>query len=248
MRSFLAILLLCSPAFGLPPHPLAPTGTAYFLPAAANTDGAYGAHFRTRVYIRSDGSNAPLLVVAATPAGFLSTTLSVVNTYTSENFLEDVFHYSGGAALSISRIGGLGPFALRAEVYSDGPSGVTTTPIPTLSLADVVASAAAPVTDTLSISLGVFADSQNRLNVGCANLDSSPVVVNARLYTFGGLLPWSFNFALQPGEWYQTSVSTAAIEAGSSVYFLSSGSPSAVVFCYAVLRSKGAAWPSSCSE
>jgi hypothetical protein len=106
MRHFQVILLtlmlaLVETAVAAPAIPAdVASNPVYYLPAVANTVGLDGAQFRTRVFIYSTNSQEITLnIVASTPDGFLtSAPLSFVYLYSSDNILEDLFQYTGGAA------------------------------------------------------------------------------------------------------------------------------------------------------
>ncbi len=235
-----------------PPIPEATANPVFYLPAAANTAGLYGAQFRTRVFIAAGNDGAiNVSVVAATPNGLLMTALiPLVYSYSSDNILEDLFQYTGGAALGFTLgPGNPGTFLVRAEVYTDGPFGEVSTQVPLLMSNDIVFPPP-QYSYTHFLSIGLRSDSGHRLNVGCSNFGSHPVSVEVDIYPAdpaennAGF--WTHTFSLLPGQWLQTPVDKAANPAqpGPPVFSLGTASFYATytetetvplpIFCYVV--------------
>ena len=244
-----------------------PAQTVVYLPGAANTAGLGGAQFRTRVFILAYGSRTPVIVnvSAATPGGLLTPASVVIPddslSYSSENILDDLFHYAGGAALSFTvdpSSRGLG-LVVRAEVYTDGPFGEMSTPVPVLTSADSVPPPWNPIFTSLtseqnlvSQSIGVRSDSGHRMNVACSNFSPNTVIVDAGIYSTGSVMEpsaqnWYHNFSLSPGQWSQVAVDSTGTPDGIGLPVFSNGivrfyafAPPGVanigpVFCYAVI-------------
>lgn len=218
LRVFPAALMIGIATFAAaePPIPEATANPVFYLPAAANTAGLFGAQFRTRVFIAAGNlGGINVSVVAATPSGLLMTALiPLIYNYTSENILEDLFHYSGGAALSFTLgPGNPGTFLVRAEVYTDGPFGEVSTQVPLLTSNGIVFPPPQNSYTTF-LSIGLRSDSGHRLNVGCSNFGSDPASVGVDIYpadpaeSNAGF--WTHTFSLLPGQWLQTSVDKAA--------------------------------------
>ena len=234
-------------------------GSVVYLPAAANNVGLFGSQFRTRVSIFVSSPARPIIlnVAAATPAGLLPPTSVVIpdyaGSYSSENILEDLFHYAGAAALSftLDPLSSPATFIVRAEVYTDGPCGEMSTSVPVLTSEYAIPP---PVNPTFgqyntSQSIGVRSDSEHRVNVACSNFSSNPVSVDAYIYT-GSVLEGYHRFPLSPGQWSQAAVDRTWTPDGSGPPVLSDGIvrfsafpaqglPVAAnigpVFCYAVV-------------
>lgn len=227
-----------------PPTPADTASQTVYLPAAVNTAGLFGAHFRTRVFIRLDNfSPIDLAVVAVTPNGFLTATLSPSHDYASDNILDDLFHYTGGAALSFTLASdsiNRGTFVMRAEVYTDGPLGEVSTQLPLLTAENVVVSQPDPER-ALSVSVGLRSDSGHRLNVGCSNFGQDAASVSAILYSPVDGSFWAYTFSLLPGQWSQTVVDNTSMPPPARLYFISSDTVTNTVtlpiFCYAVIVS-----------
>ena len=235
-----------------PPLPAQPV---IYLPGAANTAGLGGSQFRTRVFIFAYGASTPVIVnvSAATPGGLLTPASVVIPddslSYSSENILDDLFHYTGGAALSFTVDPSSGGLALivRAEVYTDGPFGEMSTPVPVLTSGDAVPPAYNPVFGqyNISLSIGMRSDSAHRMNVACSNFGPSAVSVDAYLYSTGGVLEWNHEFPLSPGQWSQTAVDSTGTPDGTGLPVFSNGVAHfyaypaqgnvGPVFCYAVI-------------
>lgn len=237
-----------------PPLPAQP---AVYLPGAANTAGLGGAQFRTRVFIFAYGSQTPVVVnvLAATPGGLLTpASVGIPDdslSYSSENILADLFHYTGGAALRFTVDPSSGGLALivRAEVYTDGPFGEMSTPVPVLTSGDAVPPAYNPVFGqyNISLSIGTRSDSAHRMNVACSNFGPNSVSVDAYIYSTGGVLEWNHEFTLSPGQWSQAAVDGTGTPDGTGspvfsngvahFYAYSSQGVASIepVFCYAVI-------------
>jgi len=216
------------------------SGSTVYLPSAANAAGLNGAQFRTRLFITNNNQGPiGLTVVAATSGGFLQTTLSRVNqAYVLENVLEDLFHYAGGAALSFTLTPDSIPdavVAMRAEVYTDGPLGEYSTPLPLLTSESIVTG--------FSQSIGIRTDSGHRLNVGCSNFGQDAASIQAELFQGEGSASLYY-FQLMPGQWMQTAVDPASLTSSQVPGVFNFGRTDAVsttttlpVFCFAVIVS-----------
>ena len=236
-------LISCFPHLeAIQPTPLVAATNSYVLASSANVPGQFGATFKTRVVLVNPNPSAMRIQIsAATPSGPLPpqvVDLAPGEVRVSTNLLDDVFQYTGGAALLFqtdpNSIDSLAPFLLTAEVYVEGTSGRFSTPLQLLGPADRVASSE----DVgFSLSPGVVIDANNRANIGCANFDASPAVITATL-TAGATTLWSHAFSLQSQQWQQISVGLSGAPSGSTVSFRSSG-PTQSLYCYAVNVNNG---------
>jgi len=166
--------------------PLSVVDTSYTFPSSANTQGI-GAYFKTRmVFVNPSSSPMTVNALLSTPSGPVgpqAITLAAGQTKVYENFLSDVFGYTGGAAIRVAESTGNRFFIATGEVYADGPNGRYSTAIFGLSTDDRVASVSE---SGLSLSVGLRVDAANRANFGCANADGSSVSVQADFYTSAG--------------------------------------------------------------
>lgn len=152
-------------------------------PAAASVVGAFGAIFRTRVTIMNP--NPTTLAVGArlaTPdqAAFADRrTIGLLpfQTVAYDDFLAEVFGYTGGAAIQLD---GVGLFA-SAEVYVDVPAGRYSTSLPAFTLASPKLYSTRASSSLFGVVTGLRNDGQAfRSNVGCANLTPYAATVSIR--------------------------------------------------------------------
>jgi hypothetical protein len=190
---FLAVALLLPSAVTLAedrvPRARSPLGivdTGYVFPSSANVQGI-GAYFKTRMVLVNPTPNPMtidmLLSTPGGPVGPQAVNLAPSETRVYENFLSDVFGYVGGAGIRLWESTNTRPFLASGEVYADNPGGRYGTSIWAMSIDDRVASVAE---SGLSLSPGLRVNAANRSNYGCANMDGSPVSVQADFYTSAG--------------------------------------------------------------
>lgn len=163
--------------------PLGVVDDTYLFPSSANVQGI-GAYFKTRMVLVNPTPNPmTITVLLSTPAGSVgpqSVNLASSETRVYENFLSDVFGYTGGAGIRLSESSGSRPFVASAEVYAEGANGRFSTAVFGMSGDDRVAKVSE---SGLSLSAGLRVNAANRANFGCANSDNSPVSVQADFYT-----------------------------------------------------------------
>lgn len=218
-------------------------GSGYVFPSSANVQGV-GAYFRTRMVLTNPtGSAITVLSKLSTPAGFSvekSIALDSFQTRVYENFLAEVFEYTGGGGVNLVELGaatgGLGrPFLAVAEVYADTAAGRYSTPVTGLSPDDRVVR---PVVEAgFSMATGLRANTANRANFGCSNADSVAVTVRAEIYTSNSPTIGSptavEEFSLPAGGWGQKAVPVQD-ELIRILYKVSSGGGELGVYCYGV--------------
>lgn len=201
--AFLLALLLV-----VPQPARAALASRYVFPSVANAVGLNGAEFRTAIRIYSPYNlSMTLLMRLATPDGPSQTRevlLAAGSVYSSDNVLEEVFEYEGGAALEITESTASLPFAVTAYVYTDGPTGRVSTPLRSLPTADRL-----PEFPGWALVLGLSSDAQHRASFGCVNLDRTPakVLVNALSTGTGFGDPQIVFLDLPPGSWQQVPIS-----------------------------------------
>ena len=109
-------------------------GTAYIVPTMANTKGRFGAHFKTKVVLSNPTAhNYDVQMILCGPSGMVDRQFVNVtaNSYTEwDNFLEEVFQYTGNGGVLFSAIDPSGNtdgdryrFYISAVVYNDSPQG-----------------------------------------------------------------------------------------------------------------------------
>jgi hypothetical protein len=218
-------------------------GSGYVFPSTANTQGA-GAYFRTRVVLTNPtGSVLTLLARLSTSGGFSAErtiALGSFQTRVYENFLSEVFDFTGGGGLNLVEQGasmGLPgrPFLAVAEVYAETVEGRYSTPVTGLSLDDMVVRPA--IEKGYSMVTGLRANATNRANFGCSNADAVPVTVRAEVYTSNtpeiGSPAAVEEFSLPAGGWGQKAVPVQSEEI-RILYMISSGGGALGTYCYGV--------------
>jgi hypothetical protein len=185
------------------------TSAHLLIPTAANNPGQFGAVFKTRVSIvnvtnRTYTINATLY---RSGSGTIvrQITMGSQQARNYNNFLQDVFSYSGAAGVELDAVappGGsdLNQFAVFAEVYNDGANGVYKTVVNIADPSDGLS-----LTDP-SITPGIFVDGSARTNVGCLNTATTQAIVNVDVYSSsGGLLTTHF-LTVPAGGWAQNGI------------------------------------------
>lgn len=210
----LGICLLSTGVLAVEPQSPGPQGLAassYFFPAAANNTGSFGAVFKTRLVLTNPGtSSIGITATLSTPTGSPGTrtiTLGPAETRVYANFLQDVFEYAGGAGFQLAESTRSRPFYAVGEVYAENAGGRFGTPLAGMSAEDRVVNVASGETG-FSTATGLFVDGSNRANFGCANMDATPVVVRADIYseTSGDTPVAKVELNLLSNGWQQQSV------------------------------------------
>ncbi len=190
LKLTLAALLAISPSLvvAVEPstHALQRIGHAgYAFPSAANTQGAYGAYFKTKLVLTNPTlSELTIDIYLATPAGSLrawNTKIAAATTLQWDNFLEGLGGYYGGAGFLLIERTQSKAFYASAEVYAENANGKFTTPLVGMSTADSVVNTAKGDTGW-SMVQGLQVNSSNRANFGCANFSNYTARVQADLY------------------------------------------------------------------
>ena len=217
-----AIALLTMPAFARDIRTETFASDFQTVPVMANTTGAGGVVFRTLVSILNPTPAAfPIDVTLFDSAGAQQEaviTLAAGESKTFTNFLNDVFDYSGGGAVTFRSANADQRFIISAEIWTD--DGRYGTDIPALEFAG---------TDSPSFSPGIAVGSLSRTNVGCLNQASTENLVTATVLDANGLAIGSVQLRLPANAWGQTRVNT--IVNGGYVRF----TPSDSAVCYAVV-------------
>ena len=193
------------------------------VPVMANTIGAGGAVFETYVALLNPGPSAlPVTVslfdaVGARHDAIIELGAGELKTF--DNFLDSVFHFTGGGAVTFRSADSSKRFIVSAEVWTD--DGRYGTSIPALEFAG---------TDSPSFAPGVTVSTNTRTNIGCFNQSGAPNTVTASILdATGHLTLGTVTFNLAANAWSQTAVSTIVNE--GYVRF----TPSDAAVCYAVV-------------
>jgi len=198
------------------------------IPVMGNVPGANNAVFQTYVAILNPTSQAFSITAALfDPNGTkreaqINLAAGEMKIYT--NFLDAVFQYQGGGAVtfrSADSAGGLrnNRFIVSTEVRTSGTS--YSTPVPTV---DFEASS------SRSYAAGISTDSTERTNIGCFNRADVANTVTAKIFDKSGATQvGTVTLNLAANAWGQTSVS--AVVSNGYVQF----DPTEAAACYAVV-------------
>ena len=193
------------------------------VPVMANLTGAGGAVFETYVALLNPTSTAfPVTVSLFDNAGVKHDAiieLGAGEQKTFDNFLDAVFHFTGGGAVTFRSADSSKRFVISTEVWTAGGHYGTT--IPALEFAG---------TDSRSYAPGVTVSASTRTNVGCFNQSGSANNVTAAVLDATGTLTLgTVTLDLAANAWTQTAVNT--IVNGGYIRF----DPSDAAVCYAVV-------------
>ncbi|MEW5977783.1 MAG: hypothetical protein AB1898_18470 [Acidobacteriota bacterium] len=238
MRKLLLVIVgllsLGAAGSGLKPPRNAVSGASPIItiPVMANTPGALGGIFKTKVVIFNPTLfSYPIEVSLYSTGGLVAKktiqmTAGQIRNY--ENFLEEVFTFGGAGTVnfdSLSLAGGSTNFSFfaSAEVYIESPNGRFTTVVSSGPPLDPVSPS------TSAYSMGITVNSNTRTNIGCFNTSFSTNVINAELYDSSGKLLTTHTLTLGGGSWGQVPLPTSVT--GGYIRWR----PIASAFCYAVV-------------
>jgi hypothetical protein len=197
------------------------------IPVMGNVPGA-GAVFQTYVALLNPTASAFAIQVSLYDAAGVkrdaSITLAAGEVKTYQNFLDEVFHFVGGGAVTFKAPESAGGthnnrFIISAEVRTSGTRFSTT--IPSLEFTG---------TSSRSFVAGVTADSNFRTNVGCFNQSDAANRVKVTVFDKTGTQNiGSFDMNLPANAWLQTGVSFVVSD--GYVRF----EPEGTAVCYAVI-------------
>jgi hypothetical protein len=209
--------------------------TGYVFPSSANVLGLNGAFYKTSMKILN--LNPQEITISAglmTPSGAAASKAIVLgaNSYkTYENFLQEVFGYTGGAGIALFDSASQ-PFVAVAEVYTDSSAGRYSTPLVGLNSSDAVVDSTSGAT---SVAAGLRVAPDTRANFGCSNLDPVPTTVRVGFsaITNGATTTTSTNLTLGPSQWLQQAVPIQGDDIFAFFSVTSGGGPLGV-YCYGV--------------
>ena len=196
------------------------------VPAMANTTGFGGARFQTYVTLLNPTASSftveATLYDAAGVAHAATIPLAPGELKTWQNFLEEVFDFSGAGAVrfrSPESTGGTNNnrFIINAEVWSGAGMRYGTT-IPAVEFAG---------SNSPSFAGGITVNASTRTNVGCFNESDAANAITATVQDSSGNALGSVNLNLAANAWGQTGVNV--IVSNGSVRF----TPSEAAVCYA---------------
>lgn len=229
-------LLLCGFGFASefqpPKNELSTASPIITIPTMANTPGALGGIFKTKVVVFNPTNfSYPIEVSLYSTNGKVAQ--AVVNMAAGqirnyENFLEEMFNYQGAGTVnfdSLSLPGGtLGfRFLVSSEVYMDSDKGRFTTVVTTGPPLDPVTPGAK------AYSVGITVSPTRRTNLGCFNTSFSTNLVDVEVYDSTNKLLNTLHLTVPGASWIQVPLPTPV----SGGYVL--WSPLSPAYCYAVV-------------
>lgn len=196
------------------------------VPVMGNTPGANNSSFQTYVAVFNPTATAyPIEVTLYDPTGKKATAqinLAAGELRTYPNFLDAVFHYAGGGAVTFKSPDPSNRFVVSAEVWTAGGGRYGTT-LPVLEFAG---------SSFRSFSPGVTVSSTARTNIGCFNQSGAANNIRATVYDSSGHQTLgTVDLNLAPNAWGQTAV--PPIVTDGYIQF----DPTEAAVCYAVVVS-----------
>jgi hypothetical protein len=205
--------------------------TGYVFPSSANVLGLNGAEFRTSMKLLNlNPEEVTISAALMTPSGAEAArdiVLPASSYRTFDNFLHEVFGYSGGAGIRLSGDASR-PFIAVAEVSA----GVYSTQLASFGIGDAVARSESAAT---SVAAGLRVTPGTRANFGCSNLDPDPVTVRVDFSAMsnGARATADAELNLGPSQWVQRAVSIPGKEIFAFFSVTSGGGPRGV-YCWGV--------------
>lgn len=193
------------------------------IPVMGNTPGANGSTFQTSVaLLNPTASSFPIDVTLYDASGTKHTatiTLAAGELKTYDNFLDAVFHTTGGGAVTLRAANPNNRFIVDAEVHTTGTRYGTT--IPALEF---------PGTSSRSFAAGISVNSTWRTNIGCFNQSDSANAITATVYDATGTQALgTVTLNLAANAWGQAPIPT--IVSNGYIQF----DPQDNAVCYAVV-------------
>lgn len=176
------------------------------VPVLANVTGVGGVVFHSYVALLNPTSSAfPVEVTLYDNAGTArnaTITLAAGEVRTYDNFLDAVFHYSGGGAATFRAPNANNRFILGTEVRTT-PGGYSTM-VPALEFAG---------SSSPSFSAGITVNTNSRTNIGCFNQSGDANRIVATVYDpTGHVAIGSVNLDLAAHAWGQTALNQIVSE------------------------------------
>jgi hypothetical protein len=211
-------------------------GAGYQFASSANVQGQNGAYFKTKMTLFNPNSQQITINAGLqTPSGLSAVhpiVLPAGNFITYENFLQDVFGYTGGAGIGLLDSTLSHNFVAVGEVYVEGPGGRYSTPITGLFTTDAVATSGS---GHLSVSAGLRVTSSMRANFGCASASPAQTTVHVvfSAITSGVLTTTATDLVLGPYFWAQQPVPIQGTDI-FAFFSVTAGGGGLGVYCYGV--------------
>ena len=175
------------------------------IPVAANSPGRFGAHFKTRVVIFNPTDRDYFITARLYDrngeARRRDISMDAYEYSAWDNFLEEVFDFSGSGGIWLTATDPDDRFYVTAEVYTDSPNGRFST---------TVVNGIYPLYSEgyeLNFNVGVNVNSSRRTNIGVLNWGAESSSIEARVRDGDGTLVQTIRFNLDAEAWQQKSVS-----------------------------------------
>ncbi len=224
----LALAVVAVPMFGQSVRRLDFASDVQTIPVMGNTPGAFGATFQTYVALLNPTSSAFTIQASLWDGSGVNhdatITLAAGELKTYQNFLAEVFNFTGGGAVTLKAPESAGGthnnrFIISTEVRTSGTHFSTT--IPSIEFAG---------SDSRSFVAGITVDSSTRTNVGCFNQSGAPNTIKVTVLDNSGKNTVGTTTLNLPGNaWGQTGISS--VVTNGYVQF----DPSDAAVCYAVI-------------
>ncbi|HEX2060470.1 MAG TPA: hypothetical protein VHK90_06990 [Thermoanaerobaculia bacterium] len=194
------------------------------VPVMANVTGVNNVRFHSYVALLNPTSSA--FGVEATLYDANGTTrtatiqLAAGEQKTYDNFLETIFQYSGGGAVTFRSPNANNRFILGTEVRTT--PGSYSTMVPPLEFAG---------SSSRAFAEGVSVDATSRTNIGCFNQSALANTISVTVYANNHVQVGTTSLSLAPNAWGQTAI-TAVVPNGYIQF-----DPAEAAVCYAVVVS-----------
>ena len=210
LMALVSALILSSPLLAGEAHvrsatPLVVGAVSHLLlPTSAFVNGQFGAVFQTRISIANvTGFSYSIRAGFSTQAGEVAVqtfTILPFETLTFDNFLSDVFHFSGAGAIDFDSGNTDYRFIVNAQVYVDGPYGRFSTAVQSADEAGTI------IAGRPGYVVGLSVNSFDRTNLGCASDSGSAQTITAQVYSAANDLLGTLSFTMNPFGWNQVPV------------------------------------------
>lgn len=198
------------------------------IPVMGNVPGANNAVFQTYVALLNPTASSYAITATLHDANGTKRdamiTLAAGEMKTYQNFLQEVFNYQGGGAVTFRSADTAGGqrnnrFIVSTEVRTSGTN--YSTPVPVVDFA---------ASSSPSFTAGISTDSTERTNIGCFNQSDVANLVKATIFDKSGTQQiGTVNLNLPANAWGQTAIT--AVVSGGYVRF----EPAEPASCYAVV-------------
>ena len=174
------------------------------IPATANAPGRFGAYYKTRVVIFNptsrDYSITARLYGTNGPVSQREIAVDASEYLVWDNFLGEVFDYTGGGAVWLKAPAEDDQFYMTAEVYTDSPNGRFSTTVVSGIVPKFVSSSKP------DFNVGVSVNRKRRTNIGVWNWEAVPSSVEAKVFNASGSLLETVRFQLKGEAWQQKTI------------------------------------------